>query len=183
MAQEGLGAILRSGEGVCGDCRHRKWVVLMSEASMRTVVIERAVELACRAPSLHNSQPWRWVAWTGRCCTCSLIPLDRAAHRQHGREVIISCGAVLDHLRIAMAAAGSQKRPSTGFRTQATVIIWRASSSSGCRSLPPTSVTVPARSGDAAPIGLPSPRPFGGACSNPFCGHRRQQRGESEHDR
>ena len=27
----------------------------MSEDSMRTDVIERAVELACRAPSLHNS--------------------------------------------------------------------------------------------------------------------------------
>ena len=27
-----------------------------------TDVITAAVELACRAPSLHNSQPWRWVA-------------------------------------------------------------------------------------------------------------------------
>ena len=25
-------------------------------------VIRDAVKLACRAPSLHNSQPWRWVA-------------------------------------------------------------------------------------------------------------------------
>ena len=24
-------------------------------------VIRNAVRLACRAPSLHNSQPWRWV--------------------------------------------------------------------------------------------------------------------------
>lgn len=24
-------------------------------------VIAKAVELACHAPSLHNSQPWRWV--------------------------------------------------------------------------------------------------------------------------
>lgn len=24
-------------------------------------VITEAVGLACRAPSLHNSQPWRWV--------------------------------------------------------------------------------------------------------------------------
>lgn len=27
-----------------------------------TDVIKDAVLLACRAPSLHNSQPWRWVA-------------------------------------------------------------------------------------------------------------------------
>ncbi len=26
-----------------------------------TATIETAVALACRAPSLHNSQPWRWV--------------------------------------------------------------------------------------------------------------------------
>ena len=26
-----------------------------------TTVIRDAVRLACRAPSLHNSQPWRWV--------------------------------------------------------------------------------------------------------------------------
>ena len=25
-------------------------------------VIRDAVALACRAPSLHNTQPWRWVA-------------------------------------------------------------------------------------------------------------------------
>jgi nitroreductase len=27
-------------------------------------VIRNAVTLACHAPSLHNSQPWRWVAAT-----------------------------------------------------------------------------------------------------------------------
>ncbi|HET9566707.1 MAG TPA: hypothetical protein VFP27_19885 [Mycobacterium sp.] len=27
----------------------------------RKVILD-AVTLACRAPSLHNSQPWRWVA-------------------------------------------------------------------------------------------------------------------------
>ncbi|WP_414686250.1 hypothetical protein, partial [Mycobacterium sp.] len=26
-----------------------------------TRVITTAVELACHAPSLHNSQPWKWV--------------------------------------------------------------------------------------------------------------------------
>ncbi len=25
-------------------------------------VLKAAVQLACRAPSLHNSQPWQWVA-------------------------------------------------------------------------------------------------------------------------
>ncbi|GAA4542395.1 Acg family FMN-binding oxidoreductase [Mycobacterium paraffinicum] len=69
-------------------------------------VLERAVLLACRAPSVHNSQPWRWVADDG---TLRLF-VDRhramAATDHSGREVILSCGAVLNHLCVAMTAAG-----------------------------------------------------------------------------
>ena len=64
------------------------------------------VELACRAPSLHNSQPWRWVFDAG---TLHLFA-DHARVGRHtdstGREVILSCGAALDHLEVAAAAAG-----------------------------------------------------------------------------
>lgn len=78
----------------------------MTRTMVDTEVISKAVELACRAPSLHNSQPWRWVA--GR----SVIDLFADPHRivtsadASGRQSIISCGAVLDHFRVAMAAAG-----------------------------------------------------------------------------
>jgi nitroreductase len=78
----------------------------VTHTAVDTDVIERAVELACRAPSLHNSQPWRWVA--------SSTSVDLFADPQRmvssadtsGREAIISCGAMLDHFRVAMAAAG-----------------------------------------------------------------------------
>jgi nitroreductase len=64
------------------------------------------VELACRAPSLHNSQPWRWAFDTG---TLRLFA-DHSRVGVHtdstGREVILSCGAALDHLQVAAAAAG-----------------------------------------------------------------------------
>lgn len=69
-------------------------------------VLQQAVLLACRAPSVHNSQPWRWVAEDG------VLRLYVDHHRAlpatdySGREVILSCGAVLDHLCVAMAAAG-----------------------------------------------------------------------------
>jgi hypothetical protein len=65
-----------------------------------------AVQLACRAPSVHNSQPWRWVAENE---TLRLfVDRDRTVPETDpsGRETIISCGAVLDHLRVAMLAAG-----------------------------------------------------------------------------
>jgi nitroreductase len=80
----------------------------MTQAVVDADVIKRAVDLACRAPSLHNSQPWRWVAEAGVLHLFS-DPTRIGRHTDStGREVIVSCGAVLDHLRAAMAAAGWQ---------------------------------------------------------------------------
>ncbi|BDN83283.1 Dinucleotide-utilizing enzyme [Mycobacterium sp. 012931] len=81
-------------------------VSAMTETMVDTEVIARAVELASRAPSLHNSQPWRWVAASGA------VDLFLDPHRMvtsaddSGREAVISCGALLDHFQVAMAAAG-----------------------------------------------------------------------------
>src|SRR5271156_2900299 len=75
-------------------------------ATLDTQVLKNTVLLACRAPSVHNSQPWLWVAEGG------MLHLFVDRHRavpgtdDSGREAIISCGAVLDHLRVAMLAAG-----------------------------------------------------------------------------
>ncbi|BBZ06510.1 putative NAD(P)H nitroreductase acg [Mycolicibacterium doricum] len=67
--------------------------------------ISDAVQLACRAPSVHNSQPWRWVA--DRSGLQLFLDTDRRLATDHsGREALLSCGAVLDHLRVAMAASG-----------------------------------------------------------------------------
>ncbi|SPM42418.1 NAD(P)H nitroreductase [Mycobacterium numidiamassiliense] len=69
-------------------------------------VLKNAVLLACRAPSVHNSQPWLWEAEDG------VLRLFVDRHRTvpgtdySGRESIISCGAALDHLGVAMRAAG-----------------------------------------------------------------------------
>lgn len=68
-------------------------------------ILQDAVALACRAPSVHNSQPWRWIAQGGRLEL--FIDADRlVATDRSGREALLSCGAVLDHLRVALAAAG-----------------------------------------------------------------------------
>ncbi|ORW17496.1 NAD(P)H nitroreductase [Mycolicibacter nonchromogenicus] len=77
----------------------------MVDTTVDHEVLTEAVRLACRAPSLHNSQPWRWVA-DGSRLDLYLDP-TRAVHGDRSaREALISCGAVLDHLRVAMAAAG-----------------------------------------------------------------------------
>ena len=78
----------------------------MPDTMVDAEVIKSAVQLACRAPSLHNSQPWRWVADGGSLKL--FLDRDRVVHStdRSGREAIISCGVVLDHLRVATAAAG-----------------------------------------------------------------------------
>ncbi|MCX2931315.1 NAD(P)H nitroreductase [Mycobacterium sp. CVI_P3] len=78
----------------------------MAKSALDPQVIANAVQLACRAPSVHNSQPWHWVA-EGSDLKLFLAP-HRVPHATDisGRESIISCGAVLDHLRVALAAAG-----------------------------------------------------------------------------
>jgi hypothetical protein len=78
----------------------------MPDTMVDPKVINAAVALACRAPSLHNSQPWRWVS-----DNAGLHLFADPTRKVHvadpsGREALISCGAVLDHLRVAMAAAG-----------------------------------------------------------------------------
>ena len=69
-------------------------------------LIRSAVALASRAPSLHNTQPWRWLIDGERL----QLHLDRSRIVRNtdtaGREAVIGCGAMLHHLRTALAAAG-----------------------------------------------------------------------------
>ena len=78
----------------------------MPTLMMDSELIRNAVALAARAPSLHNSQPWQWVAKGPGL----QLHLDRSRIVRNtdrgGREAVIGCGAMLDHMRCAMAAAG-----------------------------------------------------------------------------
>jgi nitroreductase len=77
----------------------------MNATLVEAEVIEDAVGSACRAPSLHNSQPWQWVFSDGQL-RLFLDPSRVMDTDQSAREALIGCGAALDHLRVAMAAAG-----------------------------------------------------------------------------
>lgn len=78
----------------------------MSQTMVQAEMVTDAVELACHAPSLHNTQPWRWVV-RGATVDLFLDP-DRIVTSTDGpgREALISCGAALHHFRVAMAASG-----------------------------------------------------------------------------
>jgi hypothetical protein len=76
-----------------------------SMTTMATDVLTGAVALACRAPSYHNSQPWLWGADRDGM-HLHLDPSRVVDTDPTERQALISCGAALDHLRVAMAAAG-----------------------------------------------------------------------------
>ncbi len=78
----------------------------MSTIAPDVEVIRDAVQLACRAPSIHNSQPWRWVAEGPTLHLFADLTRVMTAADPEGREIYLSCGAVLDHLIVAMASAG-----------------------------------------------------------------------------
>lgn len=81
----------------------------MPATTVRTEVLKEAVRLACRAPSLHNSQPWQWVAGGG-ALQLFLNPTRVLHYDQSHREALIGCGAALHHYQVAMAAAGWDAR-------------------------------------------------------------------------
>ena len=68
--------------------------------------IRTALALASRAPSVHNTQPWRWRVGA------ESLHLYADADRQlpntdpDGRDLILSCGAALNHCVVAWAAVG-----------------------------------------------------------------------------
>lgn len=87
----------------------------MPDTMIDPATITAAVQLASRAPSLHNTQPWRWVAdgaadVSSRNDTGLKLFLDTnrvvQSTDRSSREAVVSCGVMLDHLRVALAASG-----------------------------------------------------------------------------
>jgi nitroreductase len=78
----------------------------MSKRAPGFEVIQEAVRLACRAPSLHNSQPWRWVVKGPTLHLYADLTQMMNSADPEGREIYLSCGAALDHLVVAMADVG-----------------------------------------------------------------------------
>lgn len=70
----------------------------------------RVVELACRAPSVHNTQPWAWRISTGVAGVRLELWADRgrqlAVADPSGRNLVLSCGAALHHARVAALSLG-----------------------------------------------------------------------------
>lgn len=68
--------------------------------------VRRALDAASAAPSLHNSQPWRFVCTTGSIELLADAGRTPQVADPSGRAVYLACGAALMNLRLAIRAAG-----------------------------------------------------------------------------
>src|SRR6266516_3526053 len=72
-------------------------------------IARRIVEAAGAAPSIHNTQPWRFRVGGG-----DLLEVHGDPERMlwvadaHGRALHLSCGAALFNVRLAIRAAGAK---------------------------------------------------------------------------
>ncbi|MGS2810439.1 Acg family FMN-binding oxidoreductase [Nocardia sp. MW-W600-9] len=73
--------------------------------------ITAALELAVKAPSVHNTQPWRWQVGDGRIDLFSDPARRLPVEDPNGHAMVISCGAALHHLRVALAVTGWSASP------------------------------------------------------------------------
>src|SRR5690349_10847857 len=72
---------------------------------IRTGRLERALEHALRAPSVHNTQPWRWQL-QGDVIKLFADFDKQAGNDRSRRDLLISCGAALHHFLVALAHDG-----------------------------------------------------------------------------
>ncbi|CAM4238037.1 Putative NAD(P)H nitroreductase/MT3217 [Mycobacterium basiliense] len=75
--------------------------------TLRTVLT-----LATRAPSIHNTQPWRWRVSTTTLDLFSEPDMQLHSTDPDGRDLIISCGGALHHCMVALASLGWQAKVS-----------------------------------------------------------------------
>ncbi|UKD57469.1 NAD(P)H nitroreductase [Amycolatopsis sp. FU40] len=68
--------------------------------------VTTAVGMAVRAPSVHNSQPWRFAVGHRSLHLYADPSRQLTQTDPDGRDLMISCGAALHHARIAFAALG-----------------------------------------------------------------------------
>ena len=78
----------------------------MTGTSFISESVRHAVELAGCAPSIHNSQPWAFVVSEERIDLYADHRRWLPATDADQRDLMLSCGAALHHLRIGLAAAG-----------------------------------------------------------------------------
>jgi nitroreductase len=72
--------------------------------------VRAALSMAIRAPSVHNSQPWRWRVGPDSLHLYADFERHLPNTDPDRRDLMLSCGAALNHCVIALAALGWQAK-------------------------------------------------------------------------
>ena len=82
----------------------------LPEVTRTRAVVRAVVELACRAPSVHNTQPWIWRTTPYGVDLLADESRHLAVSDPTGRNMVISCGCALHHAQVVAAALGWETR-------------------------------------------------------------------------
>jgi hypothetical protein len=83
---------------------------LAEEAVIDLETIDQILEIACRAPSIHNTQPWSWRVSKSRVDLYADFARQLVYADPQRRDLLISCGAALHHFEEAARAMGWASR-------------------------------------------------------------------------
>ncbi|GAA4743965.1 NAD(P)H nitroreductase [Nocardioides endophyticus] len=83
---------------------------MSARTSPGPTTLRRIVELACRAPSIHNTQPWLWRISDTRIDLYGDPTRQLPVADSRGRSLTVSCGAALHHAQVAADAVGLDAR-------------------------------------------------------------------------
>jgi nitroreductase len=72
--------------------------------------VHTVLSLATRAPSVHNTQPWRWRVGQESLHLYADPGLHLPSTDPDARDLMLSCGIALHHCVVALAAVGWQAR-------------------------------------------------------------------------
>lgn len=78
----------------------------MAEATPDRATVLTALAMAIRAPSIHNTQPWRWRIDESSVHLFADETRWLPATDPDERDLLLSCGAALHHARMALAYLG-----------------------------------------------------------------------------
>ncbi len=78
--------------------------------SSKQSVLAQAADAARFAPSIHNTQPWRWVVRADSLELFGVPERQLPEQDPQGRLLLLSCGTALHHAQVALDAEGWQYR-------------------------------------------------------------------------